>query len=36
MIIKLESLLNKTLSETQKARDGILELEKLKTENLEL
>ena len=36
VIIKLESLLNKTLSETQRAREGILELEKLKTENLEL
>lgn len=36
VIVKLENLLNKTLTETQRARDGILELEKLKTENLEL
>ena len=36
VIIKLETLLDKTLKETQRAREGILELEKLKTENLEL
>lgn len=36
VIIKLEALLDKTLKETQKAREGILELEKLKTENLVL
>ena len=36
VIIKLEALLDKTLKETQRARDGVLELEKLKTENLEL
>ena len=28
--------MDKTLKETQRAREGILELEKLKTENLEL
>lgn len=36
VIVKLEALLDKTLRETQRAREGILELEKLKTENLEL
>lgn len=36
VIVKLEALLDKTLKETQKAREGILELEKLKTENLNL
>ena len=36
VIVKLEALLDKTLKETQRAREGILELEKLKTENLEL
>lgn len=36
MISKLEGLLEKTLKDTQKARDGMLELEKLRTENLEL
>ena len=36
VIVKLEALLDKTLKETQKAREGILELEKLKTENLQL
>ena len=36
VIVKLETLLDKTLKETQKAREGIIELEKLKTENLEL
>lgn len=36
VITKLESLLEKTLKDTQKARDGMLELEKLRTENLGL
>jgi hypothetical protein len=36
VIIKLEALLDKTLKETQRAREGILELERLKTENLTL
>lgn len=36
VIVKLESLLERTLKETQRAREGVLELEKLKTENLEL
>ena len=36
VITKLESLLEKTLKDTQKAREGMLELEKLRTENLEL
>jgi len=36
VITKLEGLLEKTLKETQKARHGMLELEKLRTENLEL
>ena len=36
VIVKLETLLDKTLKETQRAREGVLELEKLKTENLEL
>jgi len=36
VIVKLEALLDKTLKETQRAREGILELEKLKTENLDL
>lgn len=36
VIVKLEALLDKTLKETQRAREGILELEKLKTENLAL
>lgn len=36
VIVKLEALLDKTLKETQRARDGVLELEKLKTENMEL
>jgi hypothetical protein len=36
VIGKLESLLEKTLKETQKARHGVLELEKLRTENIEL
>ena len=34
--MKLEALLDKTLKETQRAREGILELERLKTENLDL
>ena len=36
VITKLETLLEKTLKETQKARHGMLELEKLRSENLEL
>jgi hypothetical protein len=36
VITKLEALLEKTLKDTQKARDGMLELEKLRTENIEL
>ena len=36
VIVKLEALLDKTLKETQRAREGILELERLKTENLDL
>ncbi len=36
VISKLEGLLEKTLKDTQRARDGMLELEKLRTENLEL
>lgn len=36
VIAKLETLLEKTLKDTQKAREGMLELEKLRTENLEL
>ena len=32
----MEILLEKTLKDTQKARDGMLELEKLRTENIEL
>lgn len=36
MITKLESLLEKTLKDTQRAREGLLELEKLRTENMEL
>lgn len=36
VIIKMEKLLDNTLKETQKAREGVLELEKLRTENLEL
>lgn len=36
VITKLETLLEKTLKDTQRARDGVLELEKLRTENLEL
>jgi hypothetical protein len=32
----LEALLEKTLKDTQRARDGMIELEKLRTENLEL
>lgn len=36
VISKLEVLLEKTLKDTQKARDGMLELEKLRTENIEL
>ncbi len=36
VIAKLEALLEKTLKDTQRARDGMLELEKLRTENIEL
>lgn len=36
IILQLEALLEKTLKDTQRARDGMLELEKLRTENLEL
>lgn len=36
VITKLETLLEKTLKDTQKAREGMIELEKLRTENLEL
>lgn len=32
----MEGLLARTMKDTQKAREGIVELEKLKTENLEL
>ena len=32
----MEGLLARTMKDTQKAREGIMELEKLKTENLEL
>ena len=32
----MEKLLDNTLKETQRAREGVLELEKLRTENLEL
>jgi hypothetical protein len=30
----MEALLGKTMKDTQRAREGVLELEKLKTENL--
>jgi hypothetical protein len=36
VITKLETLLEKTLKDTQRAREGMIELEKLRTENLEL
>jgi hypothetical protein len=36
VITKMEALLSKTMKDTQRAREGVLELEKLKTENLEL
>ncbi len=36
VIAKLEALLEKTIKDTARARDGMLELEKLRTENLEL
>lgn len=36
VIAKLESLLEKTLKDTQKAREGMIELEQLRTENMEL
>ena len=32
----MEALLQKTMKDTQRAREGVLELEKLKTENLQL
>ena len=35
-IVKLQALLEKTLKETQRAREGILDLEKIKTQNLRL
>jgi hypothetical protein len=34
VITKMEALLQKTMKDTQRAREGVLELEKLKTENL--
>mmetsp|Transcript_38726 Transcript_38726/g.44333 ORF Transcript_38726/g.44333 Transcript_38726/m.44333 type:complete len:329 (-) Transcript_38726:27-1013(-) len=36
VISKLEALLEKTLKDTKRAREGMLELEKLRTENMEL
>lgn len=36
VISKLEALLEKTLKDTKRAREGMIELEKLRTENLEL
>lgn len=33
---KLQALLEKTLKDTQRAREGMIELDKLRTENLEL
>lgn len=36
VIAKLEGLLEKTLKDTQQAREGMLELDKLRTENMEL
>jgi hypothetical protein len=36
VIAKLEALLEKTLKDTQRAREGMLELENLRTENIEL
>ena len=36
VISKLEALLEKTIKDTKRAREGMLELEKLRTENLEL
>jgi len=36
VISKLEALLEKTLKDTKRAREGMMELEKLRTENLEL
>lgn len=32
----MEAMLSKTLKETQRVREGMLEFERLKTENLEL
>jgi hypothetical protein len=34
VISKLEAMLSKTLKETQRVREGMNELEKLKTENI--
>ena len=36
VIVKMEALLDRTLKETQRAREGVLELEQLKAENMEL
>lgn len=36
VITKMEALLQKTMKDTQRAREGVIELEKLKTENLQL
>ena len=36
VISKLEGLLEKTLKDTQSAREVLLEMEKLRTENMEL
>ena len=36
VIAKLEALLEKTLKDSQRAREGMIELENLRTENLEL
>jgi len=36
VIVKMENMLSKTLKDTARVREGMLELEKLKTENLEL
>jgi len=36
VIAKLEALLEKTLKDTQHAREGMLELEKLRTQNIEM
>jgi len=36
VMAKLQALLEKTLKDTQRAREGMIELDKLRTENLEL